>query len=146
MTGLGQCLQEAGSECGKLVMYKIPADLLCLPWSVAGTDRGIMVVLTLTLLVGAVAVISVGSLLWVVCRHFWTEHIPEGITHPVRLRILSCLLHLSMTWVSLCFPCIFCLKLGHIRSWMLQYYTQFKESWLSRCFHDYSRISKTMDL
>ncbi|GAB1289208.1 Arylacetamide deacetylase-like 3 [Apodemus speciosus] len=57
-----------------------------------------MVVLALTLLVGAVAVFSLGSLLWVICRQFWTEHIPEGITHPLKLRILSCLLHLSMTW------------------------------------------------
>lgn len=48
-----------------------------------------MVVLALTLLVGSVAVFSLGSLLWVVGKHFWTEHIPEGITHPWRLRILS---------------------------------------------------------
>ncbi|XP_021485111.1 arylacetamide deacetylase-like 3 [Meriones unguiculatus] len=57
-----------------------------------------MVVLALTLFVGAIAVFSVGLLLWVICRNFWTEHIPKGITHPVRLRILSCLLQLTMTW------------------------------------------------
>lgn len=74
-----------------------------------------MVVLALTLLVGSVAVFSLGSLLWVVGKHFWTEHIPEGITHPWRLRILSCLFHLTMTWVSLCFACLLCLKLGQIK-------------------------------
>nr|XP_048274005.1 arylacetamide deacetylase-like 3 [Myodes glareolus] len=57
-----------------------------------------MVVLALTLLVATVATFSLGVLLWVICIQFWTEHIPEGITHPVRLRILSCLLHLTMTW------------------------------------------------
>lgn len=66
-----------------------------------------MVVLALTLLVAAVATFSLGVLLWVICIQFWTEHIPEGITHPVRLRILSCLLHLTMTWVSLCFVASF---------------------------------------
>ncbi|EGW14392.1 Arylacetamide deacetylase-like 3 [Cricetulus griseus] len=57
-----------------------------------------MVPLALTLLVAAVASFSLGVLLWVICIHFWTEHIPKGITHPVRLRILSCLLHLTLTW------------------------------------------------
>ncbi|XP_051027274.1 arylacetamide deacetylase-like 3 [Acomys russatus] len=57
-----------------------------------------MVVLALTILVGAVSVLSLGVLLWVICKHFWIEHIPEGITHPMRLRFLSCFLHLSMTW------------------------------------------------
>ncbi|XP_028641850.1 arylacetamide deacetylase-like 3 [Grammomys surdaster] len=57
-----------------------------------------MVVLALTLLAGAVAVFSLGSLLWVIVRHLWTEHIPDGITHPMKLRILSCFLHLSLTW------------------------------------------------
>ncbi|NP_001178697.1 arylacetamide deacetylase-like 3 [Rattus norvegicus] len=57
-----------------------------------------MVVLALTLLVDAVAVFLLGSVLWVICRHLWTEHIPEGITHPMRLRVLSCLLQLSLTW------------------------------------------------
>lgn len=82
-----------------------------------------MVVLALTLLVGAVAVFSLGSLLWVILRHLWTEHIPEGITHPMRLRILSCFLHLSLTWVSLCFACFFCLGLGQTGSWMFILHT-----------------------
>ncbi|XP_008847256.1 arylacetamide deacetylase-like 3 [Nannospalax galili] len=57
-----------------------------------------MVVLALTLLAAAATAFSLGVLLWVICRHFWTEYIPAGISHPVKLRILSCLLQLSMTW------------------------------------------------
>lgn len=103
-----------------------------------------MVVLALTLLVDAVAVYLLGSVLWVICRHLWTEHIPEDVTHPMRLRVLSCLLQLSLTWVSLCFACLLCLMLGQIRYWMLWYYTQFKECLLSPGFHYCNKIPKTM--
>uniref|UniRef100_A0A8C5KAZ2 Arylacetamide deacetylase like 3 n=1 Tax=Jaculus jaculus TaxID=51337 RepID=A0A8C5KAZ2_JACJA len=52
----------------------------------------------LALLAAAGAVFCVGVFLWVVCSHFLTVHIPKGIGHPVKLRVLTCLFQLSLTW------------------------------------------------
>lgn len=58
-----------------------------------------MVGLTLFFL-AAVCVLSSGVWLWAICTHFFTESVPAGIGHPVKMRVLSCLLQLLVTWVS----------------------------------------------
>ncbi|XP_004596161.3 arylacetamide deacetylase-like 3 [Ochotona princeps] len=56
-----------------------------------------MVGLTLFFL-AAVCVLSSGVWLWAICTHFFTESVPAGIGHPVKMRVLSCLLQLLVTW------------------------------------------------
>lgn len=62
----------------------------------------------LLIVLGAAGVSFVGVGLWVVFRHFFTADIPAAISHPVKLRVLDCLLQLLLMWVSLMFylsPC-----------------------------------------
>uniref|UniRef100_H0UTG6 Arylacetamide deacetylase like 3 n=1 Tax=Cavia porcellus TaxID=10141 RepID=H0UTG6_CAVPO len=46
----------------------------------------------------AACVFSLGIGLWVFCRHLATEDIPADIDCPLKLRILSCVFQLLMTW------------------------------------------------
>ncbi|XP_002721557.1 arylacetamide deacetylase-like 3 [Oryctolagus cuniculus] len=56
-----------------------------------------MVSLALLLLV-AVCVLSSGVWLWAICTHFLRQDVPAGIGHPVKMRVLSCLTQLVITW------------------------------------------------
>lgn len=59
----------------------------------------------LLVLFAAACVFFVGVALWVIFSHFFTVDIPAAIGHPIKLRVLHCLFHLLVTWVSLCFIC-----------------------------------------
>ncbi|DAA21220.1 TPA: arylacetamide deacetylase-like [Bos taurus] len=50
------------------------------------------------LLLAIACVASVGVGLWVFSNHFLTTDIPAAISHPMRLRVLNCILQLLITW------------------------------------------------
>ncbi|KAM5248724.1 arylacetamide deacetylase-like 3 [Ctenodactylus gundi] len=49
-------------------------------------------------LLTAACVVHLGIVLWVIGNNFATADIPEGINHPVKLRIFHCLFQLLLTW------------------------------------------------
>ena len=54
----------------------------------------------LLLVLQAACAFSLGVGLWVVCSHLLRADVPAAVGHPVRLRVLHCLLELLITWVS----------------------------------------------
>lgn len=64
-------------------------------------------------LLGAPCLLFLGVGLWVTCSRLFTVDIPEGIGHPVKLRVLHCALQLLVAWVS--FVPLFVPSLGRSR-------------------------------
>uniref|UniRef100_A0A8C0QHV6 Alpha/beta hydrolase fold-3 domain-containing protein n=1 Tax=Canis lupus familiaris TaxID=9615 RepID=A0A8C0QHV6_CANLF len=52
----------------------------------------------LLLVLQAACAFSLGVGLWVVCSHLLRADVPAAVGHPVRLRVLHCLLELLITW------------------------------------------------
>ena len=117
LTWLDHCLQDMGRWRVQVVVYKWSTSTvsqLCqmvLSWaqSPLGLSHGKnsrMLISFFLLLLAIACVASMGVGLWVFGNHFLTTDIPAAISHPMRLRVLNCILQLLITWVSF----VFCLS------------------------------------